>query len=182
MLAQQVAKKYSTALFELAREKNLLDNAWGQFKAIAEFLEKDRTLLDFMEAPQVPDDRKMALIKTVFAGRMEKSFFDFLLVLVDKRRFKYLPEIIDNFDMLVREEKGIAKAVCLTAEPITDAERQNLIKSLQQKTSLKVELEEKIDKSILGGMIVMLRNQIIDGSLKHGLDLLKNRLLKVKVH
>jgi len=182
MLAQQVAKKYSTALFELAREKNLLDNAWDQFKAIAEFLEKDRTLLDFMEAPQVPDDRKMALIKTAFAGRMEKSFFDFLLVLVDKRRFKYLPEIIDNFDMLVREEKGIAKAVCLTAEPITDAERQNLIKSLQQKTSLKVELEEKIDKSILGGMIVMLRNQIIDGSLKHGLDLLKNRLLKVKVH
>jgi len=182
MLAQQVAKKYSTALFELAREKNLVDAAWDQFNAIAEFLEKDRTLLDFMEAPQVPDERKLALVRKAFADRMDKTFYDFLLVLVDKRRFKYLPEIVDYFDTLVREDKGIARAVCLTAVPITDAERQKLIASLQRKTSLKVELEEKIDKSILGGMIVMLRNQIIDGSLKHGLDLLRNRLLKVKVH
>jgi len=182
MLAQQVAKKYSTALFELAKERNLVDAAWDQFDSMAEVLEKDRTLLDFMEAPQVSDDKKLALLKKVFAGRLEKSFYDFLLVLVEKRRFKYLPEIIENFDLLVREDKRMAKAVCITVRPITDAERLKLIESLQRKTSLKIELEEKIDKSILGGMTVMLRNQIIDGSLRHGLDLLKNRLMKVKVH
>lgn len=182
MLAQQVAKKYSTALFELAKEKNLLDAAWDQFDTLAGYLKKDKTLLDFMEAPQISDEKKLALVKKAFAGKLDKPFYDFLLVLIDKRRFKYIPEIIEHFDNLVREEKSIARAVCITAVPLAEAERKKLIQSLQQKTSLKIELEEKIDKTILGGMVVMLRDQIIDGSIRHSLDLLRNRLLKVKVH
>ncbi|MEW5923987.1 MAG: ATP synthase F1 subunit delta [Candidatus Zixiibacteriota bacterium] len=182
MLAQQVAKKYSTALFELARERNLLDTAWEQFDALAGYLKKDRTLLDFMEAPQVSDEKKLALIEKAFANRLDKPFYDFLLVLVDKRRFKFIPDIIEHFDNLVREEKSIARAICISAVPLTDAERNKLVQNLQKKTSLKIELEEKVDKTILGGMVVMLRNQIIDGSIRHSLDLLRNRLLKVKVH
>lgn len=182
MLAQQVAKKYSTALFELAFEKKLLDVAWDQFNSLAEFLRKDRTFLDFMEAPQVSDEKKLALVEKVFADRLEATFYDFLLVLVRKRRVKFLPEIIEHFDRLVRAEKGIARATCITAREITEAERRELVERLQRKTSTKIELEEKIDRSILGGMIVMLHNQIIDGSISHGLNLLKNRLMKVKVH
>ena len=102
--------------------------------------------------------------------------------LIRKRRIGFLPDIIDELDRLIRAEKGISRATCITVKPITDGERQKLIEELARKTSLKIELEEKIDKSILGGMIIILHNQIIDGSVRHGLDQLKNRLMKVKVH
>ncbi len=182
MFAQQVAKKYSHALFELAREKNLVDKAWEQFNSLAEYLKKDDTLLNFLAAPQVADQKKHALVEKVFSERLEKPFYAFLVFLVRKRRINFLPEIIEAFDYLVRTEKKLARAACISAVPLTEEERRNVIERLQKKTSLKIELEEKIDKSIVGGMIIMLHNQIIDGSIRHGLNELKNRLMKVKVH
>lgn len=182
MLAQQVAKKYSVALFDLAVEKGLIDTAWEQFDSLGEYLKADNTFLDFMSAPQIPDQQKEDLVTKAFSGSLEKCFFDFLMVLVRKRRIRFLPEIIDELDRLIRAEKGIARATCITVNPIIDSERNKLIDQLTRKTSMKIELEEKIDKSILGGMIIILHNQIIDGSVRYGLDQLKNRLMKVKVH
>ncbi len=182
MIAQQVAKKYSSALFELAKEQNLLDAAWDQFNVLVAYLKKDRTFLDFMTAPQVPDEDKFNLVEKAFAGRLEKPFYHFVQFLVERHRLKYLPEIIDEFDRLVRAEKGIARATCITAVKISDAERQELIQRLAARTALKIELEEKNDPSIIGGMIVILHNQILDGSIRYGLNQLRNRLMKVKVH
>ncbi|HHI01999.1 MAG TPA: ATP synthase F1 subunit delta [candidate division Zixibacteria bacterium] len=182
MLAQQVAKKYSMALFSLAAEKGILDTAWEQFGSLGEYLRTDNTFLDFMSAPQIPDRQKEDLVKKAFSGKLESCFFDFLMVLIRKRRVGFLPDIIDELDRLIRAEKGIARATRITAGPITDDERQRLVEKLTQKSSLKIELEEKIDKSILGGMIVILHNQIIDGSVRYALDQLRNRLMKVKVH
>jgi F-type H+-transporting ATPase subunit delta len=182
MLAQQVAKKYSSALFQLAVEKNIIDKAWDQFKTLADYLKRDRTFLDFMTAPQISDQKKEALVKAAFEKQLDVVLFDFVMFLVEKRRVRFLPEIIEAFDLLVREQKGIAKATCITAEKITDDERRKLIEKLAQKTSLQIELQERIDKSILGGMVIILRDQIIDGSIRYGLNQLKNRLMKVKVH
>jgi len=182
MLAQQVAKKYSHALFQLAVEKNMVDAAWDQFNSLADFLKKDKTFLDFMTAPQISDQKKDALVKKVFEPRLDRVLFDFLMFLVEKRRIRFLPEIIEAFDLMVRAHKGIARATCITAEKITDDERRKLVEKLAEKTSLKIELKERIDKSILGGMIIILRDQIIDGSIRYGLNQLKNRLMKVKVH
>jgi F-type H+-transporting ATPase subunit delta len=182
MLAQQVAKKYSHALFDLAKEKKLLDKAWDQFNALAVYLKKDSTFLDFMSAPQVLEKHKIDLLKKVFQSRLEKPFLDFLFVVTDKHRINFLPEIIDEFDRLVRAERGISRATCITTISLSDSERKSLIEQLAKKTSMKIELEEKIDKSIIGGMIVILQNQIIDGSVKYHLSLLRNKLMRVKVH
>ena len=169
MLAQQVAKKYSGALLELASEHNILDKAWDQYKAVGEFLKKDKTFLDFMSAPQVPDEAKDDLISKAFSMRLEKPLFNFMLFLARKRRIAFLPEIVEEFDRLVKTR-------------ISDAERKRLIENLTRKTSFKIELDEKIDKSIIGGMIIILHNKIIDGSIKYSLDQLRNRLMKVRVH
>lgn len=182
MLAQQVAKKYSGALLELAKEHKMVDLAWEQLKAVGLLLKKDKIFLDFMSAPQVSDKAKEELIRKAFAARLEKPLFNFMLFLERKRRIVFLPEIVEEFDRLVKADKGIIRATCITTAKISDADRQRLIEKLTRKTSRKIELDEKIDKNIIGGMIVILHNKIIDGSLRYGLDQLRNRLMKVRVH
>ncbi len=182
MLAQQVGKKYGTALFQLVKDKSLVDQAWEQFDDLAEYLKKEKAFFDFMAAPQIPDRDKEELVKQIFEGRFDKPLFNFLMVLTEKRRINYLLEIIEEFDRLVRADKGIEKATCITAVPLTESERKNLIGKLAAKTNLKIELEEKIDPAIIGGTIVILHNQIIDGSIRHGLQILRNRLMGLKVH
>jgi F-type H+-transporting ATPase subunit delta len=182
MLAQQVGKKYGMALFQLVRDKNLIDEAWEQFDDLAAYLKKDEAFFDFMAAPQIPDRDKEQLVRRIFESRFDKTLLNFLMVLTEKRRINYLIEIIEEFDRLVRAEKGIEIATCITAVPLTERERQGLVGRLAAKTNLKIELDEKIDESIIGGMIVILQNQIIDGSIRHSLQVLRNRLMGLKVH
>jgi F-type H+-transporting ATPase subunit delta len=181
MLAQEVARKYAQALFLSAKEKGLLDKAYEQFASLKAFLESDPTLLNFLNAPQVLDEHKLALVQKAFGGRLERLFVEFLLVLVRKHRIAFLPEVIDEFTRLVEAEKGIGRVTVISAVPLTEDERQNLTDKLTAKTGLKIVLEEKVDPDILGGMIVILHNEIIDGSVRRGLDLLQEQLAKVKV-
>ena len=181
MLAQQVARKYSQALFLAAREKGLIDTAYEQFSDLQTFLVGDRMLLNFLSAPQVLDERKQALIREVFGPRMDRLFVEFLDVLVEKHRIAFLPEVIDEFARLVEAEKGIGRATVITAVPLTETERASLTAKLAAKTDLKIELQEKVDPSVIGGMIVILHDQIIDGSVRHGLNVLEEQLGRVRV-
>lgn len=182
MLSQEVAKKYASALFMSVKEKDLFDNAYEQFNQLKTLVKKDKSLVNFLSAPQVTDENKKKLIRDVFTSRLERLFVEFLIVLVDKNRINFLVEIIDEFDRLVEAERGIGRATVITALKLNDTERANLITKLAAKTNLEIVLEEKVDPAILGGMIVILHNEIIDGSVRHELDLLEKQLSKVRVH
>ncbi len=181
MLAQEVAQKYANALFMSVRQKKLVDQADQQFEALKQLLVIDKTLLNFLAAPQVPDDKKLSLVRTVFESRLERPFMEFLLVLIHKRRINYLPVIVDELDRLVKAEKGIGKVTVITAVKLTASELQALSEKLARKTGLKIELEVQVKPEILGGMITILHDQIIDGSVRHGLNQIEEKLGKLKV-
>ena len=101
MLAQEVASKYD----------------------LKAFLASDSTLLTFLKAPEVLEEWKLALVRNVFRERIEKLFIEFLIVLVEKHRIAFLPEVIDEFTRLVEAEKGIGRATVITAAPLNETEK-----------------------------------------------------------
>ncbi|MFQ6008262.1 MAG: ATP synthase F1 subunit delta [Candidatus Zixiibacteriota bacterium] len=181
MLAQEVARKYAHALFLSVKDKKLTDKAYEQFSDLKNYLESDPTFLDFLNAPQVLDEHKLALVRDVFGPRLERLFVEFLVVLIQKHRIGFLPVVIDEFTRLVEAEKGIGRVTVITAVPLTEDEKNKLIVNMAAKTGLKIELEEKIEPGIIGGTIVILHNEIIDSSIRRSLDLLVEKLEKVKV-
>ena len=181
MIAQEVARRYAQALFLAAKDKGVLDDAHVQIADLKKLIEKDDSLLNFLNAPQVLDEHKLELLRNVFSDRIHRLFVEFLVVLVNKHRIKYLHGIIDDFIRLVEAEKGEARVTVITAHPLNDDQRSNLIAKLVAKTSLKVTLEEKVKPAIMGGMIVIMHNEIIDGSIRHGLNMIEEKLAKVKV-
>ncbi len=181
MIAEQVSQKYAKALFMAAKGRNLIDKAYEQFDVLKLVLKKDRALLDFLTAPQVPDERKRELVNNVFGPRIEKLFVEFLFVLMEKHRIGFLPQIIDAFERLVEIEKGMVRAQVITAVAISADEEKNAMSRLETRTGRKVLLEKKVDPSIIGGMIVIIDDEIIDGSVRHGLKMIEEHLGKVKV-
>lgn len=182
MLAQEVAKKYSTALFNIVREKGLIDVAFEQFENLDKLVNNDPSLLQFLLAPHILDQNKVALLKDVFKERLDPLFLEFLLVLVQKHRIGFLHEIIEEFRYRVADARGMLVAKVTTAVPMNDRDRADLTAKLAAKTGKSIELEETVDPAIMGGMIVILGDQIIDGSVRHGLSLLKDELMKLKVN
>jgi F-type H+-transporting ATPase subunit delta len=182
MLDQEVARKYAHALFLSTKEKNLIDEAYRQFGDLKVFLAQDSSLLNFLNAPHILEEDKKSVVRDVFSGRLEPLFIEFLLVLIEKNRIAYLPQVIDVFNHLVEEEKGIERVKVVTATQLDDSQKKRLAEKLAQKTGLQIILEERVDPSILGGMIVMMNNEIVDGSVRHGLQLLSEQLGRVRVH
>lgn len=181
MLAQQVAKKYSSALFNIVREKGMVDQAFEQFEQLDNLVKKDDSLLQFLLAPHILDQFKVDLIKEVFGSRLEPLFLQFLLVLIEKHRIGFLHDIIEEFRARVAEARGIIVARVTTAVPLDDKARAGLIAKLTTKTGKTIELDEKADTAILGGVIVILGDQIIDGSVRNKLSILRDELMKLKV-
>ena len=182
MIAHEVARKYARALFLSAKGKNLINQAHEQFVQLKEFAEGDSKLLEFLGAPQVLSENKVALVRTLFGNKIEALFVEFLVVLINKHRVSYLHEIIDELVLMVETEKGLAKATVVTAVTLTEDERRSVMEKLTLQTGLTVELEEQVDPNVIGGMIVTISNKVIDGSVRYGLDSLHEQLSRVRVH
>jgi F-type H+-transporting ATPase subunit delta len=182
MLAPEVAKKYAGGLFLSVKGKGLVNTAYDQLVDLRTFLESDPALLDFLVAPHVLEEHKLALVEDVFSSRLERLFVELLFVLVKKHRIGFLHGIIDEFVRYVEAEKGIGRVTVISALALSDTERSSLIARMAVRTGLKIELEEKVDPGLIGGMIVITHDEIIDGSIRRELDLLKIQLTKVRVH
>ncbi|MBU0982510.1 MAG: F0F1 ATP synthase subunit delta [candidate division Zixibacteria bacterium] len=183
MIAQEVAQKYANALFMSVRERNIIDQSYEQLTGLAAMLKTDRRLLTFLSSPRIALDGKLEVVRSVFGERLERLLVEFLQLLVRKRRINQLPDVIDEFNRLVELHKGINRVTVITAVPVNPDEESRLQAKLAAKVAGgTIELEKKVDPSLIGGMIVIMHDQIIDGSVRHGMDQLEEQLGQVKVH
>lgn len=182
MIAQEVAGRYARAFFGAVRDKNLIDVTHEQVEGLNTIISKQPEMMKFLNSPQVPESDQKALIRDVFGSRMEQLLVEFLIVLVEKNRFNFLPEIMDEFRRQVEAHNGIGRVTVITALKLEETERSELISRLGTKTGLKIVLEEKVDPRIIGGMIVVMYNEIIDGSVRYGLEKVEEQLAHLRVH
>jgi len=182
MLAQQVAKKYATALFGLAKEKGILEQISEEFRDLKELLDENRQLMDFLTAPQILEEDKQRVVREIFSERVSGGFLQFLLLLVSKHRVRHLGATADYFENLVHEEKGVLKARVITAVPLSEELGLRLKEKLESLSGKQIILHPELDRGIIGGIIVILKDQIIDMSIRFQLERLRQDLLAVRVH
>jgi len=182
MLAAEVAKRYAHGLFLLAQEKNAIDKVSEEMKDIDVLLEQDNALLNFLAAPQVRDQDKISVMRSVFSGKVSRIVEEFLMLVVAKHRDQHLHDIAEEFEQIVLDHKGFVKTQVITAVEMTEGERSKLKDKLEKKTSKKVLIKTRVDEAIIGGVIVILGDRIIDKSIRYQLQLLNAQLRALKVH
>jgi F-type H+-transporting ATPase subunit delta len=182
MRETRVAHRYAHALFYVAINRDMVDIVASELFQLRSFIEKDRRLLNFLEAPQVLTEHKVDLLKKLFTTRLSQPLLSFLLLLIDKGRIEYLDEIAAEFAKLIEHHRGIIRARVITAVAIDDGYKDRLRSRLEEISGQKIELIHKIDKGIIGGIIVQLNYRIIDYSIRHRLAILKHDLLAIKVY
>ena len=182
MIESQVARRYATALFRTAKRIDQTDRILDDLKAIADLLRKDPNLKNFLEAPQILDQYKRELVTTAFKHLVSEALFSFLVLVLDKHRIEYLLAMAKDYERLVKEDQGILQARVTTTRALDPVSRDRLKEELERTTAKKIEMFLKIDPQIIGGIIVILGNKIIDRSIRHQLDELKEEMLALTVH
>jgi F-type H+-transporting ATPase subunit delta len=182
MIEFQVARRYATSLFRTAKRIDGVEGILDDLKAIADLLKKDPSLKKFLEAPQILDQYKKELLTTAFKHLVSEALFSFLILVLEKHRIEYLLAMAEAYERLVKEDQGILQTCVITARPLDPTFANRLKEELEKNTGKRIEMISKINPEIIGGIIVILGNKIIDKSIRHQLDELKEGMLALKVH
>ena len=178
MLSNQLAVKYAQALYELAAERDMLGRVQQELEVVAETLRQHGDLGTLIYHPRVLPQAKKDTLRKIFADEVQSFVLNFLLLLVDKRRETALPGILQEYTKLANTAQGIVEAQVVTAVPLSAAQAEALALKLGQVVSRKVVLKTRVDKSILGGVVVQMGDKLIDGSVVRQLSTLRGVLLK----
>jgi F-type H+-transporting ATPase subunit delta len=173
-----LARRYAGALFELAVEKGELDKLAAEVAFFDRLLAEHRDLRHFIFAQDVSKREKSETLQILMQDKVSPMFFNFLLVVLRKNRELVFPVIAEEFGRLVDRHNNKIHAVTTTATPMQEQLQQRLKEYLDEAFAADVVLNAEIDPEILGGIVVHIQGQIIDGSLKNQLQRLKQNLLE----
>ena len=132
-----------------------------------------------MKSPLVSKNEKIQLIDTLFAGKIDNDLKNFFKILVEKGRITSVEAIEATYKELLYEKNNILEGYVISAVPMDNEKIKELETELSKKYNKNVTLENKVDKSVLGGVLVRLVNTEIDGTIKTRLAGLKNQLSQV---
>lgn len=176
---ERIAHRYAVALFKSAGEK--LDAYLNEARQLLEIWKSEPGFSKLLLAPHLLTEEKKGFLDRFFKGKIEPLWAGFFGLLIDKGRIAYFPQIAENFILLAEEAKGILRARVQSAVALSPREAEILKNRLEKKTGKRVLLLPEVKPELLGGMVVILKDQIIDGSVRQRLNELKEQLLAVKV-
>ncbi|WP_455675109.1 F0F1 ATP synthase subunit delta [Pradoshia sp.] len=171
------AKRYANALFQTAKEENQIDRLETEIRTVKEVFETNSRFIEFLEHPKVSMENKKQAIATAFATA-SPSIQNLLMLLVERHRETIVPELADEFIMLVNEQTGIVDAKVYSVRPLSNAEQEGISKVFARKIGKQaLRIENIVDSSLLGGIKIRIGNRIFDGTIQGKLDRLERSLL-----
>ncbi len=170
-----VTSRYAKALYEYAGEKNSLEKISKDILMINNTLDGSKELRSVLQSPVIKPEKKQAIIKDLFAEKVDHESLNFLNFIIEKNREDLLYGITKRFMRLSDEHAGIMNGKVTSAVELDDLQRSNIKKRLEEYTNKKVRLSYVLDRSIIGGFIVKIEDTVLDASVRHQLEILKEK-------
>lgn len=162
----EVASRYATAIFQVAEEKNQIHEFGEELSAIKHALIENENFVKLLENPTLTTEQKKNLAGSVFKD-VNETLRDFIFLLIDRGREDYLIAIADLYRERVNDLEGIAEADVYSVIPLSDQEKESLSAVFAKKLDKKkLHIHNHVDKSLIGGVRVVIGTRIYDDSLK----------------
>jgi F-type H+-transporting ATPase subunit delta len=174
---EELARVYSEALFSAAREQGKIDLIREQLGAFVEALEQHRELNTFFFSPSFSTREKQEAIGRVLVGA-DESFLNFLNLLIDNHRLPVIFRIRRQYESLWREENRLLPVEITSAVELDEQVARSIAERVEQQTGRRVELTQRVDESILGGLVVRVSNMILDASIRNQLERLRRQVAR----
>ena len=174
---EEIADVYARALFEAAKENDVLDRVHDEIGEFANALDEDRNLQVFLFSPYFSSEEKKQGVKRIVSDA-DPRFLNFLELLAERHRMPALFRIRRRFDSFWAEENKLLP-VTVTAAVELDEELVNSIgERIAERTGRKVDLSSNIDPDVLGGLQVRVGNMVLDATVRNRLDQLRKQVAR----
>src|SRR4051812_28439225 len=166
---------YAAALLEIAKAEGSLETVEDELFRIARTIEGNDELRATLTDQAIPIERRQGMVEDLFGGKASPITTQLVSFVVAIGRSRELPAIIDRLVAEAAEERKQAVAEVRSAIPLTDDQRPRLAAALGKATGKQVSVKVVVDPSVMGGLVARIGDTVIDGSVRHRLEQLKEK-------
>ena len=174
---EEIARVYAESLFEVARDKDILDKVHDQLGEFTDAVDRDRDLQAFFFSPYFSSAEKRDGIERAVSGA-EEEFINFLELLAEKHRMPALFRIRQNFEQLYAEENKQLEVNLTSAIELDEEVVKRVGEEIEKQTGREVQLSATVDEDVLGGLVLRVGNVVLDASLKSKLEKMRREIAR----
>lgn len=160
-----IARPYAKAVFDLATETGNQDDWSATLESLAA-IAQDEQFGKAVNSPQVKPEQLEELVLGVVGDKLPTGGDNFIKLLTQNGRLEALPDVQQQYALLLAESRKSIEAEVLTARPLSAAQKTNLTEALKTRLGVSVSIVETVDESLIGGAIVKAGDLVIDGSAR----------------
>lgn len=168
---------YANAILDLAEAEGELGRVETEFLALGQAFEKSAELRSTLTDPQLPLEKKSAIIDDLIGARASSLTVGFVQFIVVQGRSSDIPQIARTFVEKAVESRSMALAEVRSAVPLDDSTIERLAAALGKATGRKVEVKVVVDESIIGGIVARVGDVVIDGTVANAITELRQAVL-----
>lgn len=172
------AKNYADSLIQVCKDGAItFETVSKDLNTVKEIISESDELVKVMENPAIANNTKNEIIDSVFPNQISDKIINFLKILIDKKRFNELTQIIQAYNNEVDIINNIKRVEVYSAVEVSEDRKQRLIDKLQNKLKKNVIVNWNINNDIIGGLVIKIDDDIIDNSLKNKLENLSKNII-----
>lgn len=164
-MAELIAKRYALSMFEVGLELDNTDKYYDDLKLLDQELKSNDKLFEILKHPRITKIEKKSMLKEIFGKNMSQEVLNFLYVIIDKRREDNIPLIIKEYKQLLNKHNNVINVEATTSIAMKKRSKKKLKKALEKKLNKNIEISNKVDPSIIGGVLLKMDDKIIDSTL-----------------
>lgn len=165
-MVELVAKRYGTAIFELAIETNQVDAIYEQLLWVKDVLTSQDEFVKLLNHPKVGMGHKINMMEDTFGEHVSKDILGLFVIAIRKGREQHLLDIIDYCLEEIDDYKGIAKAYVESASTLTEEQVAAIKDKLEASTKKQVMMHVSVNEDLIGGLVIRIGDRIVDNSIK----------------
>ena len=177
----QTAVNFAKALYTLVAEENMEGEVLQQLAVMQKAFDQEPNFLALLAAPNLGKQEKCIILDNCFRDKVHIYVLNFIKLLTEKGGIRHFNDCCKAFRNIYNEENGILPVTAVTAVALTEDQTKRLTEKLEKITGKTVELQNKVDPAVLGGVRLDYDGKRVDGTVQNRLetvrDLLKNTVL-----
>lgn len=172
---RRVAARYAIALMDLGEQLKQLDKIAEDLRDVESTMRHSRELRVALMSPVVHQSQKHKIVTELFGKRFSEITMKFMDLLIQKGRAEFLLVTAEEFLRMLDENRNIVHAEVRSAVELTEAEQMQIMAMLERMTNKRIKSDFMIQADLRGGFVARIGDQMVDASLKHQLEVLREQ-------
>lgn len=170
-----LARPYAQAAFDYARKAGKLSQ-WSAALRTAADIAADPKFSSLIDDPRFGNEQLQQLLFDIGGDEFPRDVQNFLRTMIENDRLPLLPQVSQLYNELYNSEQNRVEVEVVSAYAVKKDQQRQLTEALEKRYGKSVELHTRIDKSLIGGAIIRVGDEVLDGSVTGGLKQLANQL------